>query len=432
MNKSKQSIPYWIAIIINVNIVVGSTFFLSAQDISVKSGLLGPALWLGCGLLLFPLIAVFAKFAKVFPEEGGIYVYSERVLGSTWGFLSCWGYFIGTAAGNAAVLHAFGLYVQKIPFLEPTLQSIGLVGLKLDLVCALFFMSLNLLNVEFLEVVQVLFTVMKTIPMALVVVGMFFVDALPAFTIVPEQLTGSFAMIPMVLFAYIGVEACCAVGDQIKQDDGKSSSSVIWVSFAIIVFIYSFLQFAVYLGQGSADVNPFLTTLSRIVSNSTVLSIGNGIVYFAMLCSFLAGFYGAFYFNSWNLHAMAEKGVLPGSHRLKRLNKNNIPYIAVLSQAAMVILMLLMTSRIHYLFTMSDFGVIIAYLCTALAFVVKYKNITGILALFSCTLFMIVSSISLVQSGIYNLVPFLIILCLGVGGYKFQQYVNDNKSITSL
>ena len=432
MSNSKQSIPYWIAIIINVNIVVGSTFFLSAQDISVKSGLLGPAIWLGCGLMLFPLIAVFAKFARTFPEEGGIYVYSQRVLGKTWGFVSCWGYFIGTAAGNAAVLHAFSTYIQKVPFLEPTFQSIGLVGIKLDLVCALFFISLNLLNVEFLEVVQVLFTIMKTIPMALVVIGMFFVDKLPSFSLVQGQVSGSFSMIPMVLFAYIGVEACCAVGDKIKQDGKKSSSSVIWVSFAIIVCIYTFLQLAVYLGQGTQNVNPFLTTLGRIVSDGTVLSVGNSIVYFAMLCSFLAGFYGAFYFNSWNLHAMAVQNVLPGSFQLKKLNSSGVPYMSVLSQALLVMLLLLMTNKIHYLFTMSDFGVIIAYLCTALAFVVKYRSVTGFLALLSCSVFMIVSSMALVESGIYNLIPFLIVLFLGVGGYKYQQYINDSKGATSL
>lgn len=420
---SKHFIPYWVAVAININIVIGSAFFFGAQSISVKSGPLGLFVWLGCGLLLLPLMAVFARFSTDYPEVGGIYIYSRNVLGSFAGFVSCWGYFLGTIAGNAAVLYAFCQYVQQIPWLDQKLALIGFTGLPLEIFFAALFAVLNLLNVQFLEVIQVLFTILKVIPMLCIVLATFFIEKIPSFSFSGPQIQGAFDVLPIVLFAYIGLEACCAVMDKIKQKEGGRPVSVIWTSFGIIVMIYVGLQGLLYLIFGTTNINPFLQVLSLITINQTVLMVGNGIIYLALMSSFLGGYYGGFYFSSWNLYAMSKDNVLPGSSWLQKMSKEQVPYVCVFVQFGLIVSLLFFAQHSYYLATMCDLGIIIAYLFTALSFIKKYENkILGLCALVSCSILVVLSFSSLYKSGLYTVLPFIGLLGMGIVGYGIQHF----------
>src|SRR5579862_8567610 len=138
-------IPVWVAILINANIVIGSAFFLHAQKISSATGLIAPIAWLLCGLMLFPLVIILAHLARTYPTAGGIYVYSQKQLGQFWGFVSGWGYFIGTIAANAAVLHAFSTELQKLGLTQNFFATSGNT-LYFDIFLVLIFTLLNLLN----------------------------------------------------------------------------------------------------------------------------------------------------------------------------------------------------------------------------------------------------------------------------------------------
>ena len=134
IKESKSYIPLWVAIAININIVIGCAFFLSAPTLVNSLGIFAPFAWLMCGLILIPLIMVLAQLALTYPRAGGLYVYSTQSLGSFWGFVSGWGYFIGTSAANAAVIHAFSQALQK---------NMNLGGLYFDGALIIFFALLN-------------------------------------------------------------------------------------------------------------------------------------------------------------------------------------------------------------------------------------------------------------------------------------------------
>jgi len=414
------SIPFWVAVIININIVIGSAFFLGAQSINANSGLLAPLSWLVCALLLAPLVAVFAKFSRKYPEAGGLYVYSEKTLGKFWGFLSGWGYFIGTAAGNAAVVHAFSTYVQEIAALKPWLVQCGIYGWYFDGIIVVVFSLLNLLNITFLEGAQIFFVITKFIPIIVIVLGGLLLGSSANITTATASVPGFFGALPMVLFAFIGVEACCAVGDKIK--DGKNKADrAIWTSFIIITAIYVLLQGFILVMQGQVDINPFMNVLPQLFGNHWIAVIGNKIIYGCILLSFLGGFYGMFFYNNWNLYAIAKAKNIMGHQYLSRMNKNDIPWLCVLFQGVTILLLLFLTTRDHYLVTMSDFGVVVSYLLTAISFVVAYKNITGIFALVGCLSLTYLCTSGLITAGAVNIIPFLIILGLGVLAYGYKQ-----------
>ncbi|MFH0898423.1 MAG: APC family permease [bacterium] len=420
-------ISFWIAIIININVVIGGGFFLGAQHISVACGLYAPLVWLACGILLFPLVIILTRFAKRYPEAGGLYVYSQKLLGAKWGLLSGWGYFIGNIAGNAVLIHAFATYLQKSS-LKPVLATCSLLDVKFDILLVLFFTLLTLLNVQFFAKAQILFTVLKFIPIAALVIG--------AITLFNGQhfattqllhVDGLFDAIPMVLFAYIGFEACCSVVDQIK--DHKNGHRAIFLSFIVIVLTYTLLQLLVFCIYGSADVNPFLNVLARLTSNACIVTWGNTLIYCAILSSFLGGFYGTFYCNNWNLFAIAQDKKFVGSSFLIKQNKNGIPWVCVLIQTSIVLAFLITSQSMHHLVTMNDFGVIIAYILSSIAFLILFKkSIAAFLSLGACLIFLLIATKSLYDVGVHHLIPFLLLIGIGMLGYVLRAY--QSKKIT--
>lgn len=423
----EQKIPFWIAVIININIVIGTAFFLGAQSINLKGGILGPIAWLVCGLFLLPMVAVFATLAKKFPYAGGIYVYSQKTLGNFYGFLTGWGYYVGTLAGNGAVVHAFSEYLQKVEFINPFLQSIGMTGIKFDVFLVVVFALLNLLNVQFLEGVQILFITTKAIPIIALIIGTFLLGDVSNVTNASYTWNGFVGSIPMVFFAYIGIEACCAVADKIK--DGKRGAyHVVWISFGIIMTTYVLLQAFILLLQGQVNVNPFLNILPRLTQNQLIIHWGNRIIYSSILLSFLGGFYGMFFYNNWNLYAIAKDGNIIGSQYLTLLNKNRIPWVCVFFQSTIIILFLIFTTGNQYLVTMSDFGIAIAYLFTALASLIVGTGLVGYLGIISCSFLFKLCLDELLSSSVYNIMPFTLVILAGLIAYLVKKFMNQRQS----
>lgn len=409
-------IPLWVAVLINVNIVIGSAFFLGASKIAIASGLLAPLSWIICGLMLLPLVIVLAKLSAHYPAAGGIYVYSEKQLGSLWGFISGWGYFIGTAALNAVLLIAFTQGLQTIPAVQKFLSHIGLTGNLFDIFIIALFTLFNLFNIEFLERMQIMFTILKGLPFLLVLGALPFLFDATNITSGQLHWSGLITKLPLVLFAYIGIEACCAIADKIENGH-KNAGRVIFCSFALIVLIYTILQAALFCIHGSSTIDPFFSLLPMLTGNQTIITWGNGALSLAMLSSFLGGFYGMFYFNNWNLYAIGKDNSIVFSSQLIRLNKNQAPWICVLVQSLLITLFVLFTKHSDYLITMGDLGTVIAYILSALSFIKLYPGPTGYLALLSCGVLLYICSSSLLNAGIYHAFPFILMLIVGIIGH---------------
>ncbi len=414
MNQIK--IPLWIAVLINVNIVIGSAFFLGASKIPAASGLLAPFAWILCGFMLLPLVLVLAKLAAHYPTAGGIYVYSQKQLGSLWGFISGWGYFIGTVAANAVVLHAFSTGLQNIGPIKQYLGSYTIPSVYFDMLLVIVFTLFNLMNIEFLERMQILFTILKGFPFLLVLVALPFLFNATYITHSHTNWQGLMGVLPLVLFAYVGIEACCAIADKI-EDGQKNAAKVILLSFGLIILIYSVLQFALFCIHGSTSLDPFYEILPMLTKNQAIINWGNGAISLAILSSFLAGFYGMFYFNNWNLYAIGKDNSLVFSRYFTKLNKNQAPWVCILAQAALVILFLFITQESDYLIILGDLCTTIAYFLSVISFLTLYRSLIGFLALISCAALMFICSSNLISAGLHFAIPFIIILTLGLLGH---------------
>ena len=272
---------------------------------------------------------------------------------------------------------------------------------------------------------QFAFTSLKAIPILAILLSSFFLFSFNNVTATPMQYSGFVDTVPLVLFAYLGFEACCAIGHQIENGK-KNTSKAILISFFLIMILYSVMQFSILGIFGANPSAPFLGILPKLTSNNFLIFFGNKIIDFAIISSFLGGFYSMFYTNNWNLYAIANEKQILFSDYLTKLNKNKVPHIAIIIQGILVTVFLLITQSTSSLISMSDFGVIIAYLLVTLSFlaIYKLKNIKnlfiGILSIISSLYLLFICTQNLLEDGIKFLLPFLIILGIGAILYKMR------------
>ncbi len=419
MEQNQKKISLLTAILISINVIIGAAFFIGAAEIAQKSGLLGPISWIVWGLIILPIVLAFAQLANLYPEAGGVYIYPKKALSDFWGFVSGWGYFIATVSGNSIIMHEFATRFSNL-FFPAYLKAQDPTGLIFDFILITLFTLFNLANINFLENIQIVFTILKAIPLFFVIISSFFLFNVNNVTSAPVNYSGFFESIPLVLFAYMGFEVCCTIAHQIKNGE-KNASKAILLSFGLIMSIYAVLQFLLLAILGTQTSFPFLEILPKLTNNTTIITIGNMIIDTAIMSSFLAGFYGLFYGNNWVLYALAKEKTLPFQKTITKLNFYKTPWVCVVVQGILTFGFLLITQDRLYLISMSNVALVIAYLLgsiSVVAITLKTKNIKnliiGILAILSCSYFIYMCFKELVESGIQYLIPFLVILGFGL------------------
>ena len=409
----KYTIPFWSAVLINVNIVVGAGFFLKVQKISTASGSLAPLAWIACGLLLLPLVNALAQLSQKYPRAGGIYIFSKELLGEGWGVVSGWAYYLGTAAANALLLHAFCEMVLKIAVVHQFVTHHGITPAGCDTLIVIIFTLLNLCNIEFLERTQIFFTLLKLAPVVALISAVPLLFSTTNVMDAGMNVGGMVASLPNVFFAFIGIEACCSIMDKIENSK-KNASRLIFTSFTIIVVLYALLQTMVLGIHGQHDLDPFMSLPGLLFSNPALINWASNAIHIGLLASFLAGFYGMFYFNNWNLHTMAHELGFKQIRFLTTTNRYQVPWVAVLFQSTLILSFLLLVAQSDYITAMSDVGTAIAYLLSAIAFFAMTRSVAGVLGMLSCGVLLYLLCGGLLQSGLWTTVPFVALIMAAV------------------
>ena len=122
---------------------------------------------------------------------------------------------------------------------------------------------------------------------------------------------------------------------------------------------------------------------------------------------------------------MATEDQIHGSKALTLVHASQAPWVAVAFQSALIIGLLAVSPNIENLTTMSDFGIIIAYLLSSLSFIAMQRGngriVIGILSLSSCCYLLYVCSTDLFRAGVEHLFPFLALLGIGIISYVLKR-----------
>ena len=372
--------------------MLGSGIFINTVLLSQAAGALGAATYLLVGLLMLPLIIVFAELLKF--NLGGTFYEFGRVLHPSVGFLSSWSYFTAKLASCALSVHVCVTLVQK---LVPALGTIN--PLVIDSGIIIFFMCLNLLNMRIGRTIQYTFIVLKLIPILFVILAalFYFTGAhYTADTFLWEGIPGS---IPFVLFAFSGFEASCSLSKSIK-DPERNGPRAIFISYFIVLSILIVYQLGLFGILGTQlsrlasfrDVYPVLIT-GMFPDSAQLRVFFKSITLLGIAASSLGASYGIMYSNAWNLYALGQHGHTFAPQIITRLNRHHVPVICVIVEG---IFALGYTWFAHGnqvpLQQMSALGSTIAYSLSTIAFIfisifITRKNRTvALLGFLSCTI----------------------------------------------
>jgi APA family basic amino acid/polyamine antiporter len=172
--KLKRSMGLWMATALVVGNMIGSGVFLLPASLAGAAGPVSILAWVFTGAGAVLLALVFANLGRAFPRTGGPYAYARRAFGDFVGFQTAWGYWIAVWAGNAAIATAF---VGYLAVFWPQVGTSNALGAIVAVGVIWLVTAINVLGVRESGRVQVVTTILKFVPLAVIgVIGLFFID----------------------------------------------------------------------------------------------------------------------------------------------------------------------------------------------------------------------------------------------------------------
>lgn len=417
--EKNNHLSLWSAVIINLNIIIGTGVFINTTELAKRAGLLGGLCYIIVGLLLFPLILSFVKLLQLYPS-GGFYAFCSTSLHPIVGFLSTWSYFFAKLSSGTLAIHIFTLLMQKtfpiLTFVSPLIFDIAVLSLLL---------ALNMLNVRTGSKIQGWLMILKTFPLFLVIASGFLLLQNDNLTPINQLWEGIPSAIPLVLHALLGFEVACAISRNLKNPEVDGPRSIL-ISYGIVIIIYMLYQGFFYgiLGADLAQTSNYSGAFPLLISKFNISNhfrnfLGH-FIHLSIAISALSAAFGIIYANLWNLYTLAEQHHTIAPAVIMQRNRFNIPFICVVAQGAIMLTYLFIMLGEQTTFQqLSAFGTTMTYamsiagLCATLY--KKGHTITlPILGFINCAILMSASLITMWKTN--NPIPLYIFIGIMVSG----------------
>jgi APA family basic amino acid/polyamine antiporter len=318
--------------------MVGSGVFLLPSSLASAAGPISILGWVFTGAGAMLLALVFAKLGRAFPRTGGPYAYARRAFGDFVGFQMAWGYWIAVWAGNAAIAVAFVGYAAVFWHSLAT-DKVLAVCVGIGAIWLLTFT--NILGAREGGLVQVVTTVLKFVPIALLaVVGLFYVNTDYFTPFAPHGVGhGLNQAATLTLWAFIGLESATVPAEEVKDPERTIPRATIFGTLATAV-MYILATVAIFgvVPQGALaqSTSPFADAAGAMFGGSW----NKVIAAVAMIASFGA-------LNGWILLqgrvplAAAEDGVFPKAFARVHGTRRTPVFGLVVSSVLLTLLMLM-------------------------------------------------------------------------------------------
>ena len=424
----KISLP--VAILININIMLGAGLFINTSTLAQNAGLFGGFLYILVGLLMLPLILSIAELLRRHPA-GGFYTFAQKELNPLMGFISGWCYFTAKIASCILMIHVSStLLLHSFPALSPLHPYV------LDAFFVTLFTTLNLLNIKAGSTIQKAFIGFKTFPILFAILSGAFLLQGDNFSSSKIVWNGLQSSLPLVIYAVVGFEASCSMSSKIR-DSKKNAPLAVLISFGIVILIATLYQ-SIFFGalgheltlcQGHCDTFP--TLLHHLFGDTPFAHKFEGIIHLAIASSTLGAAYGIIFSNSWNLHILAQHNHIWFSKYFARLNANAIPYACVIVEGLLALVYLLVSQGVLVpLQQIGAFGCVIAYTLSisALNRAIKQESplrrLIPLLGFGSCAILTLACLRSFFLNGMSSLLVYTVLFFIGLIMFQMKSAVS--------
>lgn len=360
--------------------------------IAIAAGI-GPSsifLWLfGALLFFFPLAIITAQLSRAYPDEGGIYAWTKRTLGEGNGFTVAWLYWVNNIFYYPAVLIFLAsnfAYVIGRP---------ELTGNATYIVCTTFiaFWVVVIISLLGLKMSKYLVS-MGALLGGLLPVGLLIFFGILAYVYFGSatdfslnkfapggKITGNLSSLAMIMFAMAGVEVTATFANRVKNPRSGLYFGLLFGALGIFVlYVLGTLAVNILAApetiQKASGVIQTFSIVNQLFHISWFTKIVAGLLTFAELAAIVV----------WLLAPVimffkcTPRGILPDW--MHKEDKNGTPLKAILFQAVLVSIIILITgllpsvnSMYQVLVLMATILYFIPYLFLAVVYVRSVKNI---------------------------------------------------------
>ncbi len=322
----KKNLGVWTATSLVVGCVIGAGVFFKPYAIYQATGGapgMGLLAWIIGGLASIFAALTFAEVAVLLPRTGGMVAYLEECYGEKVGFLAGW---MQTIIFYPAFLAGYGVTVGRELGI---LLGVSEFALPIGMLLILGLVTLNSLGSKTSGGIQVVSTVCKLIPIALIIVCGFLMGKgdNPVFTPMVGEGTNAGAALGStllaVLFAFEGWTNVGAIAGEMKNP-GKDLPKAIIGGVSIIMAVYFVINLA-YLWVLPADVMMTLESPAAAVAMALFGPVGGTIIQVGIIISVIGAGNGFLMSGSRVAYGLAQMQALPGSKALGKLNRNQTP-----------------------------------------------------------------------------------------------------------
>jgi len=187
--------------------------------------------YLICAVLVSFSGISYAALASIFPEDGGGYLYSEKMLGKYPGFLAGWIMYIAQPIVLSFVLLGFGIYLNLL--LSISIDPRIFAGIALIMI--------TILNIRGIaEAGKFELGVVVTKVSILIIFFLFGISSIQSSMfspLFPSGTSGVFQGVTMVFFAYMGFQVITMMAGEVKESS-KEVPTAMLASIVIVALVY--------------------------------------------------------------------------------------------------------------------------------------------------------------------------------------------------
>jgi APA family basic amino acid/polyamine antiporter len=366
---SGNEIGFWRGWSIAVGCAIGSGIFMM-PTLLAPYGMLGLAGWLvaGAGTLLVALS--LSRLVRRIPKMGGPYAYVQAGLGNFAGFLVAWTYWIACISAVAGIAIAF---VGYLGVFLPTITDSSVLSLLVALALIWTVIGLNIRSVEGSGTFQVVTTVLKILPLLLMIVlGFANMDPeiLPPLNPTELHPIALLATVTtLVMWSFVGIETATVPANNMAEPD-KMIPRILMASVFTVLIIYFLVSVAIALVVSAEELMgstaPFSLAATKLMG-----PVGGAVITIGALISTL-GSLNANTFTAGQVPLAAAKDhLLP--IKFLTLSKSGTPIFSFLVSGGFISLLLLLNytkglvAAFTFMAMLSTLSTLMAYAFSAVA-----------------------------------------------------------------
>ncbi|MER2001161.1 MAG: amino acid permease [Carnobacterium inhibens] len=363
----KKEVSGLTALTVVVGTVIGAGIFFKPTAVYSASGApgLGLLAWFVAGIITIAGGLTVAEIGTIYPQTGGMMIYLEKVYGRWVGFLVGWAQMIIYYPANIAALTI--IFATQFSSLFALSDS---TIVPVAIATAIFLMGINFLGTKYSGRIQTVATILKLIPILVIIVAGLLYPGGGAVRLVPFSveshpvLTSFGSALMATLFAYDGWINVGTLAGEMKKP-GKMLPKVIIGGLSIVMAVYLLINVA-YLFVLDSNQLAGTDTPAALAASYLFEGIGGKLVTIGILISVFGGINGYILSGLRIPYALATQKMLPFSHWFAKINpKTNLPINGGILMLGIALLMIL-TGQFNQL---TDLIVFVIWIFITLTFI---------------------------------------------------------------